>query len=1090
MSRNPNSHGEASGPIAYMASNSVAANLLMFAILAAGLVALTGLEQEAWPEVPFNQFEISVPFPGATPEEVEEAIVVKIEDEVRGLSNVKAVRSIAAPGMASVRVEVRSGTDMGAKQDEIESAVGRIQTFPGGAERPQIREMTNLQSMIRLVVYGDVPERSLKEIAYRIEDDLAALPSVSQVETTGIRNYEISIEVPLQRLRAHGLTLTDVANTIRRSSLDLSAGSIDTRQSQVRVRTLGQSYDQRDFERIAVLSQDDGTVVRLGDIATVRDGFRDMDLIVRHQGQPAVFVEVYRADGEQVLSVARAVREHVESEVIHSLPDGVGVTIWNDDSTAFTERATILVKNGFIGLLLVLIALGLFLELRLAFWVAVGLAVAGIGALTVMMAFDVAIHAVSLFSFVLAIGIIVDDAIVVAEHIHLERMRGTPGVVAAIRGARRIKVPLIFAVLTTVVAFIPLLFIPAGFGEVWKALPIIVIAMLLLSLVESLLVLPNHLSHHLHGPNWTPRSGVERFVGRIQGRVDSLLNRFIQGPLDRGMQFATDRSGVTVSAAVALFILTIALLPAGIVPTTFATEVEADFATASLEMPDGTTAEKTLAAAREIEVAGHRVMERLSEGRHSDAPPLVSGAMVTVGQRSRVEVGGLNPTPTLNPEGNIATIEFKLLSAQQRQIPTGDVVQAWREEVGTPPHVRGITFSGELFTLGNPIEVVLSHPDPERLVGIATSVVAGLQRVGGVHDIRSDHTPGVPEVQLGLLPEARALGLTLDELAWQTRAAFFGAEALRVQRGREEVRVYVRLPEEQRNSITDVESYLLRTATGAEVPVSRVASLSSGMAPPAVRRQDGQRVVTVTADVDAAVISGGEANNLLENDILAALAAENPELTYTFGGEQQQQLDSLGALYRGFAIALLMIFALLAIPLRSYTRPFIIMAVIPFGFIGVILGHWVLGVALSAESFVGVFGLAGVVVNDSLVMIDFIDQKRRAGAPARTAIIEGAKGRFRPIMLTSVTTFLGFTPLILEDSIQAQFFVPFAASIGCGILFTTAILMFLVPALTSIHLRWASRRDRSQGRSDMDEHRITDSTPPPAPRPPRRSAPR
>ena len=369
------------------------------------------------------------------------------------------------------------------------------------------------------------------------------------------------------------------------------------------------------------------------------------------------------------------------------------------------------------------------------------------------------------------------------------------------------------------------------------------------------------------------------------------------------------------------------------------------------------------------------------------------------------------------------------------------------------PYVRGLTFSGEIFTLGNPVEAVLSHPDPERLARVADSVVEGLRGVGGVYDIRSDHAPGIPEVQLALRPEARTLGLTLQELAGQARAAFFGAEAVRVQRGREEVRVYVRLPAEERNSITDVEGYLVRAPGGGEVPIISVASLEPGVSPTAIRRKDGQRVVTVTADVDASVISGDEANEILANSILADLTAVYPDLTYTFGGEQQQQLESLDALYRGFAVALIMIFALLAIPLRSYTKPFIIMAVIPFGFIGVILGHWVLGVALSAVSFMGIFGLSGVVVNDSLVMIDFIDQKLGEGSPARTAIVEGAKGRFRPIMLTSVTTFLGFTPLILERAIQAQFLIPFAASLGCGILFITAILMMVVPALCTIHLR-------------------------------------
>ena len=377
MTRPGTNHGEPGGPIAYMASNGVAANLLMIGILVAGVASLFKLELEAWPTVPFNQVEVSVAYPGATPEEVEEGIVAKIEDEVEGLGDVKRVKSVAAPGMGSVRVEMRSGTDMNDALADVEAAVGRIQTFPGEAERPQIREMTNAQSVMRLIVYGDVGERALKETAYRVEGELAALPSVSQVETSGVRDYEISIEVPLQRLRALGLTLTDIAHTIRRSSLDLSAGSIDTEQSQVRVRTLGQSYDQQDFEEIVLLSRGDGTVVRLGDVAQVRDGFQDTDLIVRHQGLPAVFVEVSRADGEKVMSVARAVRAHVAGEVAPSLPEGVGITIWNDESDAFEERAAILIKNGLLGLLLVLVALGLFLELRLAFWVAVGLGFRG-----------------------------------------------------------------------------------------------------------------------------------------------------------------------------------------------------------------------------------------------------------------------------------------------------------------------------------------------------------------------------------------------------------------------------------------------------------------------------------------------------------------------------------------------------------------------------------------------------------------------------------------------------------------------------------------------------------------------------------------
>ena len=1049
-------HGEPAGPIAFMASNRVAANLLMLGILAAGIVSLTGLEREAWPTVPFNMIEVTVAYPGAAPDEVEESIVAKIEEEVRGLEDVKTVKSVAAPGAASIRVELKTDTDISGANDEVKAAVGRIQSFPGAAERPVFREMSNRQSMIRLIVHGDISERALKELACQVEEELASLSSVSHVETTGTRRYEISIEVPLVRLRALGLTLADVAQAVKGASLDLSAGSLDTREAQVRIRTVGQRYVQQDFEEIVLVARDDGTAIRLGDVADVHDAFQDTDLIVRHEGNPAIFVEVSRADGEQVMDVAEAVHDHLANVIVPSLPDGVGITIWNDDSQSYSERLDLLVKNGLLGLLLVTVALALFLEIRLAFWVVIGLLTAGIGALAVMLVFDLAINTISLFSFVLAIGIIVDDAIVVAEHIHQERMRGTAGTVAAIRGARRIRGPLTFAVLTSVVAFVPLLFIPGGIGEIWTALPVIIIGMLLISLVESLFILPRHLSH-LHGPDWEPTGRIDRFFAGTQAGVDRALAQFLNGPLNRALRFATHQPAIVVAGAVGLFVFSVSLVPAGIVATTFADVVEGDFVTASLEMPDGTTAQRTHEVAMELEEAGQRVIGTLSREQNEGSSLLV-GATVTVGQEPRVEGGGLNPAPTLNPRANIATVEFKLVSAQERDISTIAVMQAWRDEVGVLPYVRGISFSGEVIDLGSPVEAVLSHPDSERLNEIADSVVEGLRTVEGVFDIRSDHSPGVRELQLELRPEARTLGVTLDTLARQARDAFFGAEALRIQRGSEEVRVYARLPEGERNDITDVESYVVRTPTGAEVPLGHVATLHMGTSPPSVRRKDGQRVVTVTADIDEKRISAGEANAELRDNILARLTAADTELVYSFGGEQQQQIESLDALYRGFVLAMLLIFALLATALSSYGKPFIVMAIIPFGVIGLVLGHLVLGVAISAASFLGFFGLAGVVVNDSLVMIDFMEQRLKEGVSPREAIIEGAMGRFRPIFLTSVTTFLGFTPLILERAIQAQFLVPFAASLGVGIMITTAILMLLVPALMAVYLRVNSSR--------------------------------
>ena len=1049
---------EPSGPIAYMARNGVAANLLMFGILAAGLVALGGLEREAWPIVPFNTIEVSVVHPGAAPEEVEESIIVKIEEQVEALQQVKAVKSLAAPGLASVRVELKSGTNISEAMDEVQSAVRRIQSFPGAAERPRFREMDNRNSIIRLIVHGAVAERSLKELAHQIEDELSSLPEVSHVETTGTKAYEISIEVPLAQLRSLGLTLEEVAAAIRRSSLDLSAGNITTRDAEVRVRTLGQRKDQLEFEEIALSTRADGSVVRLGDIAEVRDAFQKTDLIVRHKGQPAVFVEAYRADGEQVMTVARAVLDHIADVIEPSLPAGVGITVWNDDSQTYLERKDLLLRNGLLGLMLVFIALTLFLEIRLAWWVVVGLITSGIGALAVMLILDLTINTISLFAFVLAIGIIVDDAIVVAEHIHYERMQGTPGVLAAIRGARRIKKTLTFAVLTSIAAFTPLLFIPGGIGEVQTALPVIAISMLLISLVEALFVLPRHLSH-IRGPDRVPTSLVDRLSSGVRGFVDRWLNRFLAGPLDRALRFATGHPAIIMAGAVGLLVLCLSLIPAGILPTTFATVVESDFVTATLEMPDGTPAGRTYEVAMELEQAGQRVLERLDQERGAEAPSLLSGVTITVGRRPRVEGGGLEPTPTQNPQANIASIEFKLLSAQQRDLSTIAIMRAWREEVGVLPYVRGITFSGEVIDLGSPVEAVLSHPDPARLADIADTVVDSLRGVAGVFDVLSDHTPGIEEIQLELRPESQTLGLRVEKLARQVRAAFFGVEVLRLQREREEVRVYARLPERERTSITDVENHLVRTPAGAEVPLSQVALLKMGNSPPLIRRQARQRVLTVTADVDESVISGGAANDILKHSILAPLVAANPDLTYRFGGEQQQQLESLDALYRGFLLAMLAIFALLAIPLRSYRKPFIVMAIIPFGLIGLVLGHLILGLTVSAFALMGFFGLSGVVVNDSLVMIDFMDQQLRAGATPEQAIVEGAKGRFRPIFLTSVTTFLCFTPLILERAIQAQFLAPFAATLGVGIMISTAILMLVVPALMAVHLRVNARRN-------------------------------
>ena len=728
---------EARGPIAYMARNGVAANLLMFFILAAGFFSLGGLVQEVFPEISLDQVVVSVPYPGATPDEVEESILRKVEEQIEGVDNVKEVRSTAAEGRGSVAVELELGADVARALDDIKAQVDRIQTFPAGAERPEVSELTNRQSVIRLVLFGDVGERALKELAYRVEDGLSALPVVSYVETTGIRDYEISVEVPLHQLRALGLTLGDIAGAVRGGSLDLSAGSIDTRDEEVRIRTTGQNYTQHDFEEIIVLSRADGTVVRLGDIAEVRDGFRDVDLMTRYQGQPAAYVEVFRTSDEKVLDIVAAVEAHLEEEVIPSLPAGVGLEVWNNTGRIFESRLGLLVKNGLVGLALVLLSLTLFLDLRLAFWVAVGIAVSFVGTFAVMNWMSVSINMMTMFAFILAVGIVVDDAVVVGENIHAEREKGRRGVDASIRGTRRITGPVIFAVLTTVVAFCPLFFVPSVMGKLMGMLPVIVISVLLFSLVESLLVLPNHLSH-MPSPGRHRQRTRDHPVARIQRGLDRALKNFVRGPLDRSLRVATRQPGLVIATGVGLIILSIALVPAGIIRMNFMPTVEADLVTATLEMPEGTPAERTSDMAGFVEEAGRRAIERLSpEGAGS----LLEGVNVTVGQEAQ-QIRPFGTGPETDPRANLAAVEFRLVTAELRNVSAADFQQAWREELGPLPEARALTITAELLEFGFPVHVELSHPDPGRLTSVADTLMERLRAFEGVFDVRADQDRG------------------------------------------------------------------------------------------------------------------------------------------------------------------------------------------------------------------------------------------------------------------------------------------------------------------------------------------------------------
>jgi multidrug efflux pump subunit AcrB len=844
--------------------------------------------------------------------------------------------------------------------------------------------------------------------------------------------------------------------------MDLPGGLLRTEGEEILVRTSGQNYTGRDFREIVLLARPDGASVRLGDVARVTDGFEDADLVTRFDGNPAVLVEVYRSGDERVLDIVEQVRGYAESL---ALPAGVSVDIWNDESKLLKSRFELLVKNGLIGLLLVILALGLFLNTRLAFWVSVGILVSFLGTFIVMSLAGVTVNLISLVAFILALGIVVDDAIVIGENIFAEQERGLPPLDAAIKGVRRLARPVIFAVLTTIAAFAPLLFVPGMIGKFMRNVPAVMITVLAFSLVESLFILPAHLAriHAVRGQH--RKNAVARAIESVQARVARALDWQISVPLDWAVRFATRHYGLVIVSAVSVALLSVGLVGAGLVHFNFFHDIEGENVVVRLEMPEGTTAARTSEIADRIDAIGQQAIRDLEADLPADHPPLLRHRFTTV---------GITPSDANSPMAGMlagliqptkAEINFEVLEAERREIGSAAIETAWRDAVGTIPGVKSLQFKSSIMTLGKPIQVELSAPSPEVLDAAVDAMKDELARFAGVAEVEDDRRLGKREIELDLKPGARPLGLALDDLARQVRAAYYGDEALRVQRGTDEVRVMVRLPREERDALADLDALRIRTAAGAEVPLAEVATVSTGYGPSSINRRDRRRVTTVTADVDEEVTSASQVIEAMKAEVVPRFEGTYPGLRATFEGEQREQSEAFGAIARGFLIALFLIYALLAIPFRSYTQPFIIMSAIPFGIIGAIFGHLVMGISVGVLSMFGIVGLSGVVVNDSLVLIDYINQLRAEGRPVREAVVEATKVRFRPIFLTSLTTFLGVLPLILERSLQAQFLIPIAASLGFGILFSTFIVLVLVPALVMLDHRVRSLFGRAEERA-------------------------
>ncbi len=1083
------------GALAWFASNHVAANLVMIFVITAGLLSLARIKLEFFPELDINWVTVSVPYPGATPEEVETGIIQTVEESVREVDYVRQVKSIAAESIGTVMIEFERYADMDEARDDVNQVVDRITTFPEEAEEPVVAQATNRTQVLLVAIHGETSDRALKELAERVRDDLTtgraeqiigdvapwwekalgtirAPKGISTVTISGLPPYEISIEVSEDTLRRHDLTFDDVAAAVRRSSLDLSAGTVRAEGGHMLVRTKGQYYTAEDFEQVVVMTNPDGTNLTLNEVATVIDGFAETDEAYKFDGKPAIAVSVYRVGEQDTLEVARAVRRYVAA-LNEQLPEGIGMTVMLDNSELLKGRINLLLRNGAIGLLLVFLVLACFLDLRLAFWTMLGIPMSFLGAFILLPMFDMSLNMISLFAFIVVLGIVVDDAIVVGENIFNYRQSGKmSGLAAAIRGVREMFGPVTMAIATTIVAFMPLMQGEGTWFQILRAVPVVVISVLLISLIEAFVVLPSHLSggrlvEH-HGP-----------IGRFQAKLRHVLNWMIEHWYRPTLIKAIRHRYVTLAIGFALLMITGGVMAGGHLRTEFFPSVEADNMLVALTMPPGTPVEQTMQIVKRFEDAADDVRIEFEAGRPEGAEPLFKHTTTIVG--SQPMTGEMSSrgggTPEDRSGGHLAEVNVELLQGERRGgISAEKMVNRWREIVGEVPGATSLEFTAK-FMSSDPISVELAHRDQDQLLAAVEDMTETLAAYDGVTDITDNYVVGKRQIEIiGLTPLGEALGVRKVDVARQLRQAFYGEEAQRIQRERDEIKVMVRYTEAERRSAATLEDMRIRLADGAEVPLLDVVQVRYGRDFAVIYRTDQARTVQVLADIDKAVANAEAINKELKETVLPELIARYPGLAWDMEGEQKERNDAMGSLKTNFIFALFAIYFLLAIQFRSYVQPVIIMLAIPFGLVGAVFGHMIMGVAksgvsgnlwtlineqglwggfyeamsgglpLSFMSMFGIVALTGVVVNDSLIMINLINAKRAAGDPLDETLEQSGTRRFRPILLTTLTTFFGLLPMILERSIQAQFLIPMAVSLGFGVLFATAITLIIVPS--------------------------------------------
>lgn len=1014
----------ATGIIAWFARNSVAANLLMLVILIGGLWSAIHIQRAMEPEFSFNRIQITMAYPGAAPEEVEQGIILKIEEALEDINAIKRIDATASDSLGTLILELHDGYEILATLDEVKSAVDAITNFPEDAEKPVINQLERQKFVVNVQVLGNLGERDRKELAEELKNDLLRSPDIANAVVYGTRDYEIAIEIPEATLRKYHLTLEQVSQAVRASSIDLPGGAIRSDTGNIMVRTKGQAYDQLDFEKIVLLTYPDGTRLTLGDIATIDDGFVEVDGFGLFDQKPSATISVYAVGEQDLIKVAEAVKQYV-AEKRPQLPQGVSLEYWADASFYLESRLDMMIKNLALGALLVFIILGLFLDIKLAFWVMAGLPVCFLGTFALMAnePVNITLNMISLFGFILVLGIVVDDAIIIGESSYTSIEHFGHSTESVIHGTLKVATPATFGVLTTIVAFAPTLFTEGAFSPFPEAMGWVVILCLVFSLIESKWILPAHLAHS------TPSDhGAWKKINSVQEKINNHLSAFVQEYYRPFMLRCIKHRYNTLAVFVGMLIIAGGLVAGGMVRFIVVPDVAGDYITSDVEMVEGTTDEQNRAAHDHVANALYSINERYKRD-------------------SGDEKGFIRHVLSRGENHRFSRFLIELTRVEERTIDAGEIMKQWREAVGDIPGSKVISFSNINNVAGAPVAIELIGPDMDMLGKAALDLADKLSSYDGLYDIDSGTTAVQDEIVLDIKPSAEALGLTLASVGSQVRQAFYGAEAQRIQRGSHEVKVMVRYPRDERRAVANLENMYIRTPDGKEVPFASVADMHVEPGYTKITRIDGQRSITVSAGANKHVVEPKAIVTDILDNYLPQLQRKYPGLRAELSGESEEEIKVLHSMMFGFIMALFGIYTLLAIPLKSYLQPIIIMSVIPFGIIGAIVGHILMDLPLSMMSLMGIIALSGVVVNDSLIMVDFINRAAERGEDRFTAVVESGTARFRAIMLTSLTTFFGLLPMLLEDTLQAQMMVPMATSLGFGIIFATVITLLLIPAL-------------------------------------------